>query len=99
MNDDDFKKHFGAKLPITDSKLFPQRRIGYIGYKTPEDAAKAVKYFNRTFIRMSRIGVEIARPVSGGHLLVRHNILLTFGADTRHSTYKTSSSSEGPGEK
>ncbi|KAJ9628705.1 Multiple RNA-binding domain-containing protein 1 [Taxawa tesnikishii (nom. ined.)] len=63
MNDDDFKKHFGAKLPITDSKLFPQRRIGYIGYKTPEDAAKAVKYFNRTFIRMSRIGVEIARPI------------------------------------
>jgi len=34
-----------------------------VGYKSPEDAAKAVKYFNKSFIRMSRIGVEIARPV------------------------------------
>lgn len=62
MNDIDFKKHFG-KYAITDTRLFPQRRIGYVGYKTPEDAAKAVKYFNRTFIRMSKIGVELARPV------------------------------------
>ena len=34
-----------------------------MGYKTPEDAQKAVKYYNRTFIRMSKIGVEIARPI------------------------------------
>ena len=39
------------------------RRIGYVGYKTPEEALRAVKYFNKTFIRMSRIGVELARPV------------------------------------
>lgn len=37
--------------------------LGYVGYKTPEDAQKAVKYFNKTFIRMSRIGVELARPI------------------------------------
>lgn len=62
MGEDDFKKHFG-KFAITDTRLFPQRRIGYVGYKTPEDAAKAVKYFNKTFIRMSKIAVELARPV------------------------------------
>lgn len=62
MNEDGFKQHFG-KYPITDTRLFANRRIGYIGYKTPEDAAKAVKYFNRTFIRMSKIAVELARPV------------------------------------
>jgi multiple RNA-binding domain-containing protein 1 len=63
ISEDDFKKHFAAKYTITDAKLIPHRRIGYVGYKSSEDAVKAVKYFNRSFIRMSRIGVEIARPV------------------------------------
>jgi RNA recognition motif-containing protein len=61
--EDDVRKHF-AKFPVTDVKFFPQRRIGYVGYKTPEDAVKAVKYFNKSFVRMSKISVEIARPVS-----------------------------------
>ncbi len=64
ISEEDFKKHFSANFEITDAKLLPHRRIGYVGYKTPEDAAKAVKYFNRSFIRMSKIGVELARPVS-----------------------------------
>ncbi|KAK4543943.1 hypothetical protein LTR36_004717 [Oleoguttula mirabilis] len=59
----EFRKHFAQTRDITDAKIFPNRRIGYVGYKTPEDAQKAVKYFNRTFIRMSRIGVELARPI------------------------------------
>jgi multiple RNA-binding domain-containing protein 1 len=60
----EFRKHFSqANREVTDAKIFPNRRIGYVGYKTPEDAQKAVKYFNRTFIRMSRIGVELARPI------------------------------------
>lgn len=65
INEVDFRKHFSSKgREITDIKLIPKRRIGYVGYKTPEDAAKAVKYFNRSYIRMSRIAVEVARPVS-----------------------------------
>ncbi|KAK4989635.1 Multiple RNA-binding domain-containing protein 1 [Elasticomyces elasticus] len=63
FTDSEFRKHFGSKQPVTDAKFFPQRRIGYVGYKTPEDAASAVRYFNRTFIRMSKIAVEIARPI------------------------------------
>ena len=59
----EFRKHFGQNCIVTDAKIFPNRRIGYVGYKTPEDARKAVKYFNKTFIRMSRIGVELARPI------------------------------------
>lgn len=58
-----FRKHFGQKGQVTDAKIFPNRRIGYVGFKTSEDAQKAVKYFNKTFVRMSRIGVEIARPI------------------------------------
>ncbi|PQE03319.1 hypothetical protein CJF30_00005566 [Rutstroemia sp. NJR-2017a BBW] len=68
ITEDEFKNHFGAKQEITDAKLIPHRRIGYVGYKTPEEATKAVKYFNRSFIRMSKIGVEIARPISDASL-------------------------------
>ncbi|KAH7321251.1 hypothetical protein B0I35DRAFT_477754 [Stachybotrys elegans] len=59
------RKHFSAKgREITDIKLIPQRRIGYVGYKTPDEAAKAIKYFNKSYIRMSKISVEAARPIS-----------------------------------
>ncbi|KAL7901974.1 hypothetical protein HDV63DRAFT_395140 [Trichoderma sp. SZMC 28014] len=61
----DVRKHFSAKnREITDVKLIPQRRIGYVGYKTPEDAQGAVKYFNKSYIRMSKISVEPAKPIS-----------------------------------
>ena len=60
---EDFKKHFSKQSAITDAKFIPHRRIGYVGYKTHDDAAKAVKYHNKSFIRMSRIGVELARSV------------------------------------
>ena len=63
FTEDDVRKHF-AKFPVTDVKFFPHRRIGYVGYKSPEDAAKAVKYFNKTFINLTKIYAEIARPVS-----------------------------------
>ncbi|TKA66388.1 hypothetical protein B0A49_05815 [Cryomyces minteri] len=62
-SEEEFKKHFAKQLSITDAKLLPHRRIGYVGYKTPDDAAKAVKYFNKSFIRMSKIGVELALPI------------------------------------
>ncbi|KAF2868668.1 hypothetical protein BDV95DRAFT_118939 [Massariosphaeria phaeospora] len=63
FSEDDVRTHF-AQFPVTDVKFFPHRRIGYVGYRTPEDASKAVKYFNKSFIRMARISVEIARPFS-----------------------------------
>jgi len=63
----DMRKHFsaGGRI-ITDLKLMPKRGIGFVGFKTPEDASKAVKFFNRTFIRLSKLSVELARPVSSG---------------------------------
>jgi multiple RNA-binding domain-containing protein 1 len=64
ITEPDFKKHFSSGgREVTDARLFVNRRIGYVGYKTPEDAQSAVKYFNKTFVRMSRIGVEVARPI------------------------------------
>ena len=69
LSADDFKRHFSKQSAITDAKFIPHRRIGYVGYKTPEDAAKAVKYHNKSFIRMSKIGVELARSVEDQYAL------------------------------
>ncbi|KAF2032946.1 RNA-binding domain-containing protein [Setomelanomma holmii] len=67
FSEEDVRKHF-SKFPVTDVKFFPHRRIGYVGYKTPEDAAKAVKYFNKTFINLTKIYAEIARPIADKEL-------------------------------
>ncbi|KAL8768045.1 MAG: hypothetical protein Q9209_005588 [Squamulea sp. 1 TL-2023] len=63
MTSGDFQRHFSKQLDITDARLIPHRRIGYVGYKSPEDAMKALKYHNKSFINMSRIRVELARSV------------------------------------
>ena len=63
LSPDDFRKHFSKQSAITDAKLIPHRRIGYVGFKTSEDATRAVKYHNKSFIRMSKIAVELARSV------------------------------------
>lgn len=60
---EEFKRHFSKQTEITDAKFIPHRRIGYVGFRSHEDAAKAVKYHHKTFIRMSRIAVELARSV------------------------------------
>lgn len=83
LTNEDFQQHFSKLGPITDTKLISHRRIGYVGYKSNEDAAKAVKYYNKTFIRMSKIAVELARSVghpygltaSGGQKNLAGNIM------------------------
>lgn len=64
LTHEDFQRHFSKFAPITDSKLISHRRIGYVGFKTNDEAARAIKYFNKTFIRLSKIAVELARSVS-----------------------------------
>ncbi|KAG7151242.1 Multiple RNA-binding domain-containing protein 1 like [Verticillium longisporum] len=65
ISDADFKKHFSAGgREVTDVKVILPRRIGYVGFKTSEDAKKAVRYFNKSYIRMSRIEVQLARPIA-----------------------------------
>ncbi|KAH6657872.1 multiple RNA-binding domain-containing protein [Truncatella angustata] len=57
------RKHF-SNGHITDIKLIPQRRIGYVGYKSNDEAKQAVTKFHRSFIRMSKVSVELARPIA-----------------------------------
>lgn len=42
------------------------RKLGFVGFATPEAAKSAVKYFNKSFIQTSRLQVELALPVSFG---------------------------------
>lgn len=63
FTNDQLQKHFSNRFHVTDAHVLPKRRIGFVGFKSPEAAKQAVDYFNRTYIRMSKIGVELARPV------------------------------------
>lgn len=55
---------------ITDAKLVADPKSGkfrgfaFVGYKTPEQAEKAVEWFNGTFLDQRKISVEIAKPVT-----------------------------------
>ena len=69
FNPDDFRKHFSKQSANTAAKLIPHRRFGYVGFKTPEDAARAVKYHNKSFIRTSKIAVELARSIEDQYAL------------------------------
>lgn len=55
--------HFAGRYQITDSVVIPNRRIGFVGFRNYTLAKNAVKYFDKSYIRMSKISVEIAQPV------------------------------------
>ncbi|CUM64715.1 uncharacterized protein PRCAT00002325001 [Priceomyces carsonii] len=63
------ESHFSQKGQVTDVKLMKKRngesrRFAFIGYKSAEDAAEAIKYFNKSFIDTARIDVESAKSFS-----------------------------------
>lgn len=57
------RSHFSTKFTVTDAHVVPDRRIGFLGFVDHASAQSAVKYFNRSFVKMSRIAVSLARPV------------------------------------
>jgi RNA recognition motif-containing protein len=62
-SNDQLRNHFSTRFQVTDAHVLPKRRMGFVGFKSNETAQEAVKYFNRTFLKMSKITVDIARPV------------------------------------
>jgi multiple RNA-binding domain-containing protein 1 len=60
---DDLRKHFGQRFSVTDAHVLSDRRIGFVGLPDHEAAQNAVKYFNKSFIRMSKISAALAKPV------------------------------------
>lgn len=63
---DDLRKHFGQKSQVNDAHVLAGRRIGFVGFPDHDAAQSAANYFNRSFIRMSKISVSLARPVDVG---------------------------------
>lgn len=62
-SNDQLRNHFASRFTVTDAHVLPKRRMGFVGFKSNEAAQEAVKYFNRTYMKMSRISVDLARPV------------------------------------
>ncbi|ROL50773.1 putative RNA-binding protein 19 [Anabarilius grahami] len=63
MKEDRFRKMFADFGTLTDCTLkFTKdgkfRKFGFIGFKTEEDAEKALKHLNKTFVDTSRVTVE-----------------------------------------
>ncbi|KAL3454542.1 hypothetical protein BJX65DRAFT_260742 [Aspergillus insuetus] len=63
LNNDQLKKHFATRFQVTDAHVLPKRRIGFVGFKSSEVAQQAVSYFNKTYMKMSKISVDIAKPI------------------------------------
>ena len=62
-SNDQLRNHFAARFQVTDAHVLGKRRMGFVGFKDHETAQEAVRHFNRTFMKMSKIAVDIARPV------------------------------------
>ncbi|KAJ5964154.1 uncharacterized protein N7479_004030 [Penicillium vulpinum] len=62
-SNDQLKKHFATRFQVTDAHVLPKRRMGFVGFKSHEAALQAVKHFNKTYMKMSKIAVDIARPI------------------------------------
>ncbi|PWY95607.1 multiple RNA-binding domain-containing protein 1 [Aspergillus sclerotioniger CBS 115572] len=63
LSDDQLRKHFATRFQVTDAHVLPKRRIGFVGFKSHEAAQQAVSYFNKTYMKMSKISVDIAKPI------------------------------------
>ncbi|KAF9889925.1 Multiple RNA-binding domain-containing protein 1 [Aspergillus nanangensis] len=63
FSNEQLRKHFASRFEVTDAHVLPKRRIGFVGFKSHDAAKQAVSYFNRTYMKMSKISVDLARPV------------------------------------
>ncbi|NXX38575.1 RBM19 protein, partial [Tricholaema leucomelas] len=67
LKEDRFGKLFGAFGTLTDCCLkFTKdgkfRKFGFVGYKSEDEAQRALSHFNKSFIDTSRITVELCKP-------------------------------------
>lgn len=78
LTEDKLKAHFAQKGLVTDVKLKKtrdgrSRRFGFVGFKTEQDAQKAVDFFNDSFFDTSRLVVELAKSLDDSTLISRHD--------------------------
>ncbi|XP_017269132.1 probable RNA-binding protein 19 isoform X2 [Kryptolebias marmoratus] len=66
MKEERFKSMFAAFGTVTDCSLkFTKdgkfRKFGFVGFKSEEEASRALKHFNRSFVDTSRVTVEMCK--------------------------------------
>lgn len=67
------KEQFSECGTITDVKLMKTHRgvfrhFAFVGYSSESQALKAVEHFNKTFIKASKVEVEVAQPYGASSL-------------------------------
>eukprot|EP01040_Poterioochromonas_malhamensis_P007145 gene7145-7716_t len=73
-NEQQLRDTFSKKGEVTDVKVLKKskngvsRNFAFIGFRTELQAQEAIKYFNNTFIGLSRISVEMARKLDDASL-------------------------------
>ncbi|KAG4954373.1 hypothetical protein JHK87_039967 [Glycine soja] len=74
VGEDELREFFSGKGGIiTDVKLMrtkdgKSRQFAFIGYRTEDEAQEAIRYFNKNFLRTSRIICEVARKHGDANL-------------------------------
>ncbi|XP_071369702.1 probable RNA-binding protein 19 isoform X2 [Centroberyx affinis] len=87
MKEERFRTMFAAFGTLTDCTLkFTKdgkfRKFGFVGFKAEEDADKALKHFNKSFVDTSRVTVEMCKA---------------FGDPTKSKAWSKHTQSSGPG--
>uniref|UniRef100_A0A3Q3FAQ9 Probable RNA-binding protein 19 n=1 Tax=Labrus bergylta TaxID=56723 RepID=A0A3Q3FAQ9_9LABR len=86
MKEERFRSMFAAFGTVTDCSLkFTKdgkfRKFGFVGFKDEEDANKALKHFNKSFVDTSRVTVEMCKA---------------FGDPTKAKAWSKHTQSSGP---
>lgn len=68
LKDKELSEQFSSVGDLTDCKILrtnkgKSRGFAFVGYKTHEQAQKAIDSFNNTFIHTSKIQVDFAKPI------------------------------------
>merc|ERR1711874_518941 len=70
--ENDLKKHFSKKGNLTDVNLKYRdgefRGFAFLGFENPQDAQEACQFFNRTYIKQSKITVEICHDIGSDQI-------------------------------
>ncbi|XP_051278796.1 LOW QUALITY PROTEIN: probable RNA-binding protein 19 [Dicentrarchus labrax] len=86
MKEERFRSMFAAFGTVTDCSLkFTKdgkfRKFGFVGFKAEDDANKALKHFNKSFVDTSRVTVEMCKA---------------FGDPTKAKAWSKHTQSSGP---
>ena len=66
ITEEEIKNHFSQKGVVTDVKIMLKedgrsRNFCFVGFKSEQSAKDAIKYFNQTYLKTTKISVEKAK--------------------------------------